>query len=261
MTPRGLKIRLDLEWGFSLLNRLWEKDRRTDAFRVLKTCEAIEHIPMLFSVLAGLVALVQPKALPGIAVAMALVVGRVGGILLTSFGRFDVLRPVGLVVLGTIWAQVPFGGSILLGIPLVTGMLASWNRAAYWVAGYVAAVIAQSIADAMLPARQQRLTGQPFTTSEVDFFNAFRLHADRVGVSRDIDVGDEEASSGGWRKCLEDYATKWPEAVARFPLTPEDQAVLRASADEPVEWPRGCRRSTWLGGVDQRTTDGARLGA
>ena len=58
--------------------------------------------------------------------------------------------------------------------------------------------------------------GYPLSQAEINFFNAYRLHADRLGLTRDIEVSDAEVASGGWKACLEDYAQKYPEAVARF---------------------------------------------
>lgn len=45
MTPRGLKIRIEIPIGFTLIARLWKCDLNIDAFRVLKTVERLEHNP------------------------------------------------------------------------------------------------------------------------------------------------------------------------------------------------------------------------
>ncbi len=58
--------------------------------------------------------------------------------------------------------------------------------------------------------------GFPLSESEVNFFNAFRLNADRLGLPRSLEVTENEIATGGWEKCLEDYAAKHPEAVTSF---------------------------------------------
>ena len=50
-TPRGLKIRLEPEYAFSLLARL---DPRVPPFRVLKTTEGIDLVPSAIALIVGL---------------------------------------------------------------------------------------------------------------------------------------------------------------------------------------------------------------
>lgn len=232
MTPRGLKIRLGLDGGFSLLARLWRRDPRTDAFRVLKTCEAITHIPVVLSVLAGAVLAIWPAAASPLWLGAALVLGRVAGTLLTAMGRFDVVRPFGLLWLGLIWSWLPsvVRAPLIVGIPAALGFLMGWWWAIAWIVGSVSAVVFSSGLEFLIVVINKQRVGQGFTAAEIDFFNAYRLHADRLGVTRDIDVTEEEAASGDWRECLNDYAEKWPEAVARFPLGADDLELLAATS-------------------------------
>ncbi len=51
-TPRGLKIRLPVDYAFALMARLYPK---VDAFKVLKTTESLELIPSVITLLTGLV--------------------------------------------------------------------------------------------------------------------------------------------------------------------------------------------------------------
>jgi len=216
MTPTGLKIRLGVEWAFALLARLWKKDPATDAFRVLKTCEAIEYVPTVASLLAGLaVTLLCRDSLWTIP--LAVVAGRLAGFILTQAGMFLIIRPFGLLVLARIWCHLP-NTSIILYVILLAALYATlgWVIPALWVAGGLAARIVLLVAEHAWIARNFRQTGEPFTPAEVNFFNAYRLHADRLGLTRNISVPDEEIGLGDWQKCLMDYAVKYPEAVARF---------------------------------------------
>jgi hypothetical protein len=229
MTPRGLKIRLDLERAFSLLGRLWVKDQRTDAFRVLKTCEAIELIPELLSLCVGLAIAVQLGTSSVWWVVPALLGGRIAGFFLIAFGRIDVLRAPGLLWCSLVWSYVPFHLELmiaLVGIPLVLGFHCGWQLGLLWITGCFLAVVVQMLLELVVFWRHHRLSGEPITMAETSFFNAYRLHADRLGLPRDITVDDEEVASGIWVACLKDYASKWPEAVARFPVTQETQQLI-----------------------------------
>ncbi|MBI4651639.1 hypothetical protein HY745_10220 [Candidatus Desantisbacteria bacterium] len=64
--------------------------------------------------------------------------------------------------------------------------------------------------------RIYNLGGHAFTASERNFFNAYRLHASRMGVTTNIDVADEELKEEYYMKSLEELSYKWPEVVNRF---------------------------------------------
>ncbi|MDP6438580.1 MAG: hypothetical protein QGH74_03000 [Candidatus Brocadiia bacterium] len=212
MTPRGLKIRLDIPRGFTLLARLWQKDNHTDAFRVLKTCEGLEYIPSILGFVAGLIGLVVGSS-PW-HVLLAIVLGTVLGKVLTMFGMFRIPR---LPPLATLWSWAAgYGIFTLVGVA-ASWLSRGWEFAAFWVAGHVAAFIASTfVLEPMRTRHYKERMGYPLTQSEINFFNAYRLRADRLGVTRDTEVSDSEVASGGWQACLEDYETKYPEAVARF---------------------------------------------
>ena len=109
MTPRGLKIRIDVQTGFALMARLWQKDNETDAFRVLKTCEGLEHIPSIFAFVAGLAGLFLGSEWWH--VAAGIVGGSILGKLLTMFGAF--VLP-GLPTFATLWSWASGYGVFLL---------------------------------------------------------------------------------------------------------------------------------------------------
>ena len=212
MTPRGLKIRLEIPHGFALLARLWERDRDVDAFKVLKTCEGLENIPSIFAFVGGLVAI-------GVGFApwhvlLGIVLGALLGKVLTMFGAFII---PGLPTLATLWSWAA-GFGVFLGLGVATAWIVrGWRFAVFWMVGSVVAFIASMlIVEPMRMKYYKERVGYPLSQSEINFFNAYRLHADRLGLTRDIEVSDAEIASGRWKACLEDYAQKYPEAVARF---------------------------------------------
>ena len=127
------------------------------------------------------------------------------------------VRPLGLLLLARIWSHFSYTSIIfyvvLLAVLFVT---LGWPIPALWVVGGLAARIVTMVAEFAWARRFFRLAGAPVTSSEVNFFNAYRLHADQLGLTRNITVPDEEIALGDWQACLADYAAKYPESVARF---------------------------------------------
>ena len=64
--------------------------------------------------------------------------------------------------------------------------------------------------------KTQRMGCHIYTASERYFFNAYRLHADRIGATRDTSVSDSEIDENNWKAPLQWLASEWPEVVARF---------------------------------------------
>jgi len=209
-TPRGLKIRLPVNYAFALMARLYPQ---VSAFRVMKTCEGIQDVPSLLAFCAAMacfIAHVEPYV-AGITVFCAYVVGS----LLMLRGFFIV---PGLVPISTCYSYVA-GRGILTVIVLVTGYLTlGWQGiVAYLVARVLAFICEQSIefADTRNAYSEARIV---LTASEKHFINAYRLHASRLDKTTDVDVSEDELDEANWGPVFEDFATKWPEIVRRFTL-------------------------------------------
>lgn len=211
-TPRGLEICIEVRYGFALLARLWKHDPATDAFRVLKTAEGLEIIPSIFGVVGAFVGLFMGSL--SWAVVAGLVMGNILGKLLTMFGAFII---PGLTTFATLWSWIHgYGLLSIIGISLAW-VLRGWEWAAAWILGSIGAfVISKLFIEPMRMKWYMHRIGFPFSESEVNFINAYRLHADRLGLPRSLDVSQDEITSGEWERCLEDYSAKYPQAVARF---------------------------------------------
>jgi len=207
-TPRGLKIRLAVDYAFPLIARLYPK---VDAFTVLKTTEGIESLPTLLAFLTGLycfLSKVEPISI-GISTFVAYLVAT-----LKNLGGFYFIP--GLVTLGTLYSYVSGFGILLILLGIVGFFVAGWESVvAFFVAKFLAWGVAQII-EFIDTKRMFKLSGFPFTASEKFFFNAYRLHASRIGVTTDIDISEEEAKEEYWKEAFVDLATKWPQVVARF---------------------------------------------
>ena len=212
MTPRGLKIRIDIPTGFALLARLWKGDPKTDAFCVLKTVEGLESIPSVAGFIGAFIGLLEGSA--SWHVAVGLIVGKILGALLTMFGVFII---PGLTTIATWWSWVSgYGLFLAIGVAYAW-FLKGWEYAAAWVIGFVFAYVI-SMLFIELPRMKFYKTkiGVPLGQSEVNFFNAYRLHAGRLGLSNSVEISEGEIQSEEWQRCLEDFAEKYPNAVARF---------------------------------------------
>jgi len=211
-TPKGLKVRLDIPYGFALLARLWRKDPNTDAFKVLKTCEGLECIRPFLGFIGGMVGLILG---PNIwYVPLGIVIGSILGKILTAFGLFII---PGLPSVGVLFSWgIGYGVFTLIGIALAW-ILRGWIFAVAWLGGFIAAyIVVLFFLEGMIMNYYSKRVGYPVTTQEINFLNAYRLHADRLGMPRNLDVPEEEIAAGYWEECLQDYGAKYPEAVARF---------------------------------------------
>ncbi len=71
-TPRGRQIDVPIHEAFSLMARLWKRDRSKDAHYVLRTYGAVDNIPEVVGYTAGFCVLVLTDWEPwSIAVAMS----------------------------------------------------------------------------------------------------------------------------------------------------------------------------------------------
>jgi hypothetical protein len=206
--PRGLKIRLTVDYAFALMARLYPK---VDAFRVLKTVEGIESLPQSFAYLAALVCfyLNLPPWQIGLIVFAVI-------ILLSLMTRFGFYVFPSIVKLGTIYSYLSGFGILFVLLAVFGFYWVGWRGVlAYFAARLVAGVVNWTLT--MQETRMYfRKVGQALTGSERNFFNAYRLHASALGITTDVDVTDEETASTNWEPTFLDLATKYPDVVARF---------------------------------------------
>jgi hypothetical protein len=207
-TPRGLKIRITVPYAFGLMARLYPK---VTPFRILKTTEGIESLPGMLAFLAGIIAFVIHLSPLNIALVVAAI--QLLGELINAFGLYVV---PGLVGLGTLFSYMS-GYGIFLIIVIITGfVLGGWQAVvAFFVGKIIAAVIGQ-VLEYWQINRYHKLTGHPFTGSEISFINAYRLHASQIGITIDISLDDDEIKEDYWKSTFQQFALEWPMVVQRF---------------------------------------------
>ena len=100
---------------------------------------------------------------------------------------------------------------------IITGfVLGGWQAVVAFFAGKIIAALVGQVLEFWQTSRYHKLTGHPFTGSEVSFFNAYRLHASRIDVTTNINLSDEEMEEDHWGTTFQQLAMEWPEVVQRF---------------------------------------------
>jgi hypothetical protein len=128
-----------------------------------------------------------------------------------------------MLLLGTAWSYL--NGYVLYFAAVVASYLVGgWSALLLWLLGYPIAITLSYVLELVFAM----VTRRPVTVSETNFFNAYRVHAVRLGVTRDLNVSEDEIDGRAWKNCLADYAIKYPASVARFDPELAQWGALRA---------------------------------
>jgi hypothetical protein len=206
-TPRGLKIRLPVNYAFALIARLYP---RVDAFQVLKTTEGIESLPGAFAFLTGLVSFFLKLSLQiGITIFVVTV-------LLATMTRYGFYVFPSVVKLGTLYSYLAGFGILLIVLLALGFFLVGWRGVVAFVVGRLLGGLVNGVLNWHRAVYYHSVIGDAVTASEVNFINAYRLHASTLGVTTDICVSDDEMLQDNWYPAFVALTMKWPEVTARF---------------------------------------------
>ena len=230
-TPRGLKIRLSVDYAFALMARLYPK---VDAFKILKTTEGIQKIPSMLAFVAGMLSFFLGFA--SIQIGFYVFLACVTGMVITTrylnleylllfldfidekvavFFRIFIPR---LPSLGTLYSYVS-GFGVLLIILIVCGVVSvGWKGVIAFFIGRILAEFVNLFIAFQIMKKICLQSNWAFTPSEIHFFNAYRFHAAKLGETTGVTVSREELREENWIECFKDLASKWPEVVKRFHL-------------------------------------------
>lgn len=209
-TPRGLKLRLSKSYAFALMARLHGKET---AFRVLQLTEEVENLDGLATTIAAGVALyyrVSPTEMAVICFATSLAMK-----LVHLWGLF--IPPITfLLPISRVYSFVSGYGLLLVALCVAAYVVGGWLLLLGLIGGRMAASLVGMILDILFTKRTQKLAGFAFTASERSFFHAYRLLANRHGISTDLSVSDAEFATKAWWPTYIQLAITWPEVVSRF---------------------------------------------
>lgn len=212
-TPRGLKVRISIPYAFGLMARLYPK---VSPFRILKTTEGIEILPGMLAFGAGIIAFVNH--MPPIQIGFIVAGAQLYGVMINFLEVYTIhgLIIPGLIPMSTLCSYLSGWGLFWILSSIIGFIFVGWQGVLAFFVGKIAVMAISQILDFWQASRYNKMVGYPLTSSEVNFFNAYRLHASRLGISTDIGLKDEEMSEDYWGPVFENFALKWPEVVSRF---------------------------------------------
>jgi len=210
-TPRGLKVRLSVPYAFGLMARL---NPRISPFQILKTTEGIESLPGMLAFVGGIIAFAM--RLSPLQIGFAVCGAHILGVIINFFEFYliQVLIPLSALYSCNAGFSIFFVTTIVVGLVFV-----GWHGVLAFFIGKLAAWIVSTVFEFWQMSLYQKLTGCSFTATEIHFFNAYRLHASRIGATTDIYLNDEEMEESRWDPTFKAFAIERPEVVKMF--TPE----------------------------------------
>lgn len=205
--PRNLKIRLGTDYCFALMKRLFPK---ITPDKVLLLTEGIDNIPSFLVFIVGIICVVSKLDFFEIGLYTA-IAGSVG-FLTTTLGLFIIPYLPQISSFYTYFAGwfIPQIGLLMLGY-----FTLGWKAVVALVVGRIVSIIFNAIIDFIQTKKAHIKLGFPLTAAERNFINAYRLSADKIGVSRDISLDDNELPYENWQDVFQYYLNKYPEAAQK----------------------------------------------
>jgi hypothetical protein len=137
------------------------------------------------------------------------------GTVITTAGLFVV---PGLPSIGTLHSYLSSYGLLLVALVVIGVHMSDYKAVIAYIVGRIAGGACGTVLEMWNSRRIYRGTGFCVTGAEINFLNAYRLHASRLGKTIDLELSPKEETDGAWKACLEDLATRYPEVVARFEI-------------------------------------------
>jgi len=207
-TPRGLKIKLQYDYVFALIARVYPK---ADAFKVLETTEGLESIPSLLTFITGFICFYMRLSL--FEIGLYVFIASIIGLAITSFGLYVI---PGIVKLGTFYSYISGYGILLILLAVYGYITVGWQGVLVFFATIFLGGIIKIIIESIQMKRLYLKTGMVLSASDKNFINAYRLYANKLGITTDITVSDEELEEENWMPVFDDLVAKWPKLVKRF---------------------------------------------
>lgn len=203
-------MRIATPYAFALMARVYP---RIDAFRVLQLTEEVDNMPKLAGLITGLAVFALQLSPLEIAVVTFITVAVFR--LVHLFGLF--IPPFTFFLpLSRIYSFVSGYGVVLVALVLFGLFTAGWHGVLAFFAARAFCDLLCWLLELAWSRHAYHIIGFPFTASERSFFHAFRLSANRVGVSTDLHVSDDQLDRSHWEHVFSDLAVKWPVVVSRF---------------------------------------------
>jgi len=201
-TPRGLKVRFDIAYGFGLLARLYPT---TKPRSVLSATEGIDLWDSMLALVGGLAGLYL-----GLTTIQIGLVAFGAKILARMLKPFIFQSVPGLVEIAKLYAALYGFGIPLLALLVTAYLTNTWLS----ILVYYAALLVWWTVETQYRMLRRGID-PPFTSSEWSFVYAYRYYATKSGASPDMEITDTEKAQSSWLPTFEDYSTSCPGAASR----------------------------------------------
>lgn len=220
-TPRGLKIRLSIPYSFSLMARLFPE---VTPFKVLKTTEGIEAMPDLLVVIEAFIIIIFfPESTPT-KISMVIFATYFVGYLMKITGIFFI--PL-IVPLSVVFTYIQGYGLVAIGLAFAGYTKLGLIKTLVIFGSVIITIILHHIFEMLrIFWSNFRSGGKSYlTVSELDFLNAYKLHAAIVGVNVNDDVSQSEIDEENWKEPYHWLENNWPEITRRMPINDYTQFI------------------------------------
>lgn len=232
-TPRGLKIRTNVEDIFVYLSRV---ERKFSPFKALQLVECYANLPAFVGFVAAVVAVSCGCNIYWFAVT-AMLSRFVVGLCLKSYSAAYVIMRV-LRPFARVFNFIAGRGIVLAFVLGLTYALGGW---VFSVVYLLVSVVYFLVEASMI-------------SSESCFIHAYRYMAKLCNDTYDMRIPERERANMAWRLCYSDFCRDWPEVVRRFEY--EDTFMSNfEKTPEKTKTNQGNKRER-LAGVRKRDPDG-----
>lgn len=211
MTQHGLKLRLDIPFTFSLIYRIYEKNNKIGAYKVLRSCEGIYNIPNILAFFFGIYVTFVSTATE-YHILFAYLLGAILGYLLHIIGIFQLIP--GLYSLSKFVGYYLYGyGLLLIAAVIISLIIKGWLFALFWLFAFSIKFILFQIIEYFLTKFYFNHPSFGFVMSfpEMSFFRAYQHYAVKYELNIDPYVPDKEIETGNWKIVLDDFIKKYPK--------------------------------------------------
>lgn len=200
-TPGGMPINFPMNYAFTLLARLYPKYR---PHKVLKIAQGMDKASeaVAYSLAFILFALRLPPVILFICVLV------IPGILYWMHIRSKYIEPV--VNLGVIFSTVGKFGIISIGLAVFGYYSLGWQGLAAFFGARLVGGFVNTIFETQEKIRIKALAGVWYNEFDRCFVDAYRFCANKIGVTTDPYVSEQEIENDRWQIVYVDYSEQNP---------------------------------------------------
>jgi hypothetical protein len=201
-TPGGMPIGIPTNYAFTLLARLYP---RYHPHKVLRIAEGMDKAPEAVAYLLAAI-LFFLKTSPVVIFVGVLVVSVVFR-LMQIHSKY--IFPI--VTLGTIFNSIGKLGLLSIALAVLGWYSLGWKGLVAFLSARLIAALVNTVFEAQEKNRIRSLGGAG-VYSEFDrcFIDAYRLCANKAGITLDLDVSEQEIESNRWQIACDNYRLKNP---------------------------------------------------